>query len=152
LDASHELVGAFAEAVPAALREMAAVEAVVRDSRPAEAADLGAHLVAAIGLTTADGEGWLELWLPERTADELARRVLAGAVDRLTPDLVADCMGEVANVAAGQAKALLVGRPSHFALSTPFVRAGGPAGGPAGWVIRFESEAGEFGVHLRPPA
>jgi CheY-specific phosphatase CheX len=131
---------------------MAGIEAVVRASRPAEATDLSADLVAAIGLTTADGEGRLELCMPERTADELARRILAGAVDRLTADLVRDCMGEVANVAAGQAKALLVGRPSHFVLSTPVVRAGGSAGGPGGWVIRFTSEAGEFDVHLRPPA
>jgi chemotaxis protein CheX len=152
VDASHELVGAFTEAVPTTLREMAGVEAVVRDSRPGEMADLSADLVAAVGLTMADGEGRVELCLPERTAVELARRVLAGAVDRPTADLVRDCMGEVANVAAGQAKALLVGTASHFVLSTPVVRAGGRAGGPAGWWIRFESEAGEFGVHLRPPA
>src|SRR4051812_33120886 len=138
--------------MPAALREMAGVDAVVRASRPADATDLGADLVAAIGLRMADGEAWLELCLPGRTAEELARRILAGAVDPLTPDLVRDCMGEVANVVAGQAKALLFGRRSHFALSTPIVRAGGPDGGTAGWVIRFESEAGEFGVHLRPPA
>ena len=152
MDASHELVGAFAEAVPAALREMAAVEAVVRASRPAGATDLGADLVAAIGLTMADGDGWLELCLPERTAVELARRILAGAVNQLTADLVSDCMGEVANVVAGHAKALLVGRPSHFTLSTPVVRAGGLIEGTGGWVIRFESDAGEFGAHVRPPA
>jgi CheY-specific phosphatase CheX len=131
---------------------MAGIEVVVTASHSWGNADNSADLVAAVGLTTADGEGRLELCLPERTAVELARRILAGAVDRLTADLIRDCMGEVANVAAGQAKALLVGTPSHFVLSTPVVRAGGPDGGRGVWVIRFESEAGGFGVHLRPPA
>jgi CheY-specific phosphatase CheX len=73
-------------------------------------------------------------------------------VDPVAEDMVRDCMGEVANVVAGHAKALLVGRPSHFTLSTPTVRSGGPVAGNGGWVIRFESDAGAFGAHLLPPA
>jgi len=151
VDSSHELVEAFAQAVPAALREWAGVEAFVRECSPASAVDPGAGLVARIGLRMASGEGRLELFLPEQTAAELARRVLAGTVDPMAEDLVRDCMGEVANVVAGHAKALLVGRPSHFTLSTPVVRSGGPMEGTGGWVIRFESDAGAFGVHLLPP-
>jgi CheY-specific phosphatase CheX len=152
VDSSHELVEAFAEAVPAALREWAGVEAIVRESGPASAVDPGAGLIAGIGLTMVSGEGRLELFVPERTAAELARRVLTGAVDPVAEDLVRDCMGEVANVVAGHAKALLVGRPSHFTLSTPVVRSGGLIEGTGGWVIRFESDAGTFGAHVRPPA
>ena len=152
MDSSHELVEAFAEAVPAALREWAGVEAVVRASGPASAVDTGAGLIAGIGLTMASGEGRLELLLPTQTAVELACRVLAGTVDPVGEDMVRDCMGEVANVVAGHAKALLVGRPSHFTLSTPVVRAGGLIEGTGGWVIRFESDVGPFDVHLLPPA
>jgi len=145
---SDELVEAFSEAVPFALREMAGVEAVVRDSGPATTADGSADLAATVRLTTAVSEGRFTLSLPAATAAEMARRVLTGTTDDVSADLVRDCAGEVANVVAGQAKALLVGSPCHFALSTPTVRAGGPADPEAGWVIRFESDAGPFAVHL----
>jgi CheY-specific phosphatase CheX len=152
VNTTHELVEAFSEAVPAALSEMAGVEAVVRETCPASAINPCADLIAGIGLTMAGGEGRLELCLPERTAAELARRVLAETMDPVAEDMVRDCMGEVANVVAGHGKALLVGRPSHFTLSTPVVRAGGLVEGTRGWVIRFESDVGQFSVHVRPPA
>jgi chemotaxis protein CheX len=151
VDTSHELVEAFSEAVPAALRELAGVEAVVRDTRPAGGGRRCNDVLAVIGLTMSGGKGRLVFRVPDRTASELARRVLAGAADSVAEDLVRDCMGEVANVVAGQAKALLVGRTSHFTLSIPVVHAGGLVEGTGEWVIRFESDAGEFGVHVRPP-
>lgn len=152
MDVPRELVEAFTEAVPLALREMAGVEAVARDSQPAGVADGFVGLAAIIRLTAAAGEGQLILSFPERTAAELARRVLAGTTEEPAADVIGDCMGEVANVVAGQAKALLVGSPAHFTLSTPTVRTG-PGEMPDGrWVIRFDSEAGEFAAHVCPPA
>lgn len=151
MSAPGEFVEAFAAAVPFALREMAGAEAVVRDSGPTTAPGDVANLTAVIRLTTAGGAGRLTLGFPERTATNLARLVLADKVGDLTAELVRDCMGEVANVIAGQAKALLVGTPSHFTLSTPEVRAGGPADGFVGWSIRFESDCGPFVVLLYPP-
>jgi CheY-specific phosphatase CheX len=147
VDTARELVEAFSEAVPAVLREMAGVEAVIRD---VGSAAIAGDLVAVVNLTMASGEGRMALVLPARTAADLTRRILAGAVDPVPEDMVRDCMGEVANVAAGQAKVFLVGRPSHFTLSTPAVR-GGPVDPPAGWVIRFDSDAGEFGVYVEAP-
>ena len=146
-----ELVEAVAEAVPLALREMAGVEATACDARPAGAADGFANLSAVVGLTAADGHGWLILSFPERTAAELARRVFAGTTDEVAADLIGDCMGEVANVVAGQAKTLLAGTPSHFTLSTPTVGALPMDLTEGRWVIRFDSEAGEFAAHVCPP-
>ena len=150
MDTPDDLVGAFTEAVPFALRELAGVEVVVRDAGPATAA-VDADLAAAIRLDTAAGEGRLVLCLPGRTAEALARRILAGTPAETTPDLVQDCMGEVANVVGGQAKTLLVGSPSHFTLSTPVVGTDIPVSAPEAWAIRFDSDAGEFAVHLYPP-
>jgi chemotaxis protein CheX len=151
VETPRELVEAFAESVPPALREMAGVEAVVGESRPAARGDALGDLSATVRLTAADGESRLVLCFPERTAAELARRILAGTTDAVTPDLIADCMGEVANVVAGQAKALLFGTASHFTLSTPVVRTGLTDAVDGGWVIRFGSDAGEFALHLCPP-
>jgi CheY-specific phosphatase CheX len=146
------MVAAFSSAVPFALREMAGIEAVVLDSRPATGTDGFPGLSAAIRLTAVAGEGRLTLSIPEATAKELARRILTETTDQVSDDLIRDCAGEVANVVAGQAKALLVGRPCHFTLSTPMVRAGGLAEASGGWLIQFDSDAGPFAVHLRPPS
>jgi chemotaxis protein CheX len=148
VEAPRELVDAFTEAVPFALREMAGVEAVVRDSRPATGAE-GADVSAVVRLAAAGGESRLVLCFPGPTAEALARRVFVGTMAEVSADLVRDCMGEVANVVAGQAKVLLVGTPAHFTLSTPTVE-GGPVDVSGGWVIRFESDVGEFGVRIVP--
>jgi chemotaxis protein CheX len=149
VDSPNDLVEAFAAGVPFALREMAGVEAVVRDTAPAGDGDGSIAVCAAVRLTTAGG-GWdLTMSFPEATAVALARRVLAGAVADVGAGMVRDCMGEVANVVAGQAKALLVGSPSHFTLGTPTVGTG-PGRTAGGRVIRFDSDAGAFTVHLSP--
>lgn len=152
MDATRELVEAFAEAVPLALREMAGVEVVARDPRPADQADGFADLSAVVSLTAAGGQGQLILSFPERTAAELAQRILAGTVGEPGADMIGDCMGEVANVVAGQAKALLVGSPAHFTLSTPTVRTEMGEMPVERWVIRFDSDVGEFAAHVCPPA
>ncbi|HJZ91238.1 MAG TPA: chemotaxis protein CheX [Gemmataceae bacterium] len=152
MDTPDKLVEAFTAAVPFALREMAGVEAVATKARPATAADEPADLSAVVPLVTPGGDGLLILSLPERTATGLTRRVLAGSVDEVDADMVRDCVGELANVMAGQAKALLVGSPSHFVLSTPKIWTGGLVAGGGRWVILFESDAGDFAVHLCSPS
>jgi CheY-specific phosphatase CheX len=146
-----ELVEAFATALPPALREMAGTDAVLRESRPEAGSDGAGDLSATVRLTTAGGEWRLVLCLPQQTAAELSRRILADTTDEVTAELVGDCVGEVANVVAGQAKVLLVGCPSHFTLSTPTVRTGHAEAADGRWVIRFDSDAGEFALHLCPP-
>lgn len=146
-----ELVEAFSAAVPFALRELAGVEAVIRDVGPATAAGTTVELAAAVRLALAGGEARLILGFPQRTAEEIAQRILTGTAVGLTADLVRDCMGEVANVIAGQAKTLLVGSPAHFTLSAPTVLAGGPAEMVDGRAIWFDSDAGAFTVRLSMP-
>jgi CheY-specific phosphatase CheX len=153
VDTPDELVEAVATAVPFSLREMAAVEAVVRGTRPATEADQTADVSAVVQLSASGCRWRLVMSFPKQTAAALAQRILAGTVDEVPADMVGDCMGEVANVVAGQAKGLLVGSPSHFTLSTPSVRTGGPVEVASGlWVIQFDSDVGEFTVHLGPPA
>jgi len=55
-------------------------------------------------------EGSLVLIFPQRTAEALADRMLAGVSIDVGDQLIRDCAGEIGNVVAGQAKALLSGR------------------------------------------
>lgn len=145
-----ELMGPFAEAVAITLREMAGVEAAARGAAPATGPGGFADISAVLRLSTG-GEGYLVLSLPAATAAALAARILGDAVE---PDeaMARDCAGELANVIAGQAKAMLVGSPHHFTFGTPRVAAGDP-GLPPGdrWVAEFVSELGEFSLHLCLP-
>jgi chemotaxis protein CheX len=153
VDIPDDLVEAFTAAVPFALKEMADVEAVIRDSRVASAADSFADVAATIWLTTSRGVGRFTLGFPELTAAELARRILADAAIAMSPDLVRDCIGEVANVVAGQAKTQLVGSDSHFTLSTPMVQIGDQVQRTRSrWIIQFDSNIGEFIAHIFPPS
>lgn len=145
-----ELMGPFAEAVALSLREMAGVEAAVREVAPATGPGGFGDISAVLRLSTG-GEGYLVLSLPAATAAALATRILADVGE---PDeaMIRDCAGEMANVIAGQAKAMLVGTPHHFTFSTPRVTSGDP-GLPPGerWVAAFVCEAGAFTLHLCLP-
>ena len=153
MGAQNELVEAFASAVPFALRELANVETVARDARRTTAPDPSADLFASIQLNASSGEGRLVLCFPAATATALARRVLAEVTDAPSEEMIRDCLGEVANVVAGQAKALLVGSPAHFTLSTPTVWARDAEQlATECWEIPFASDVGEFTVRLYPPA
>jgi CheY-specific phosphatase CheX len=147
VDTPTELVDALSEAVPFALREMAGAEVVLRADGPATAADAAGGVSAQIRLTAAAGVWALILNLSDRTAAELARRILTGTPAEVDEGMMQDCAGEVANVVAGQAKALLVGTPLHFTLSTPTVaQRCDPGDGHR--VLRFDSDAGAFAIHL----
>ena len=137
MDVPDELLGAFAAAVEATLRDMAGVEAVRRD--PAAPAD-----VAVAMRLEGDAVRWAVLGLPAATAAALARRVLADAAE---PDaaMTRDCAAEVLNVIAGQAKTLLYGTPYHFTFTTPTAP---PAGAGAGAAIGFGSDCGPFVISL----
>jgi CheY-specific phosphatase CheX len=96
----------------------------------------------------------LVLGFPERTAMELAGRILSRAPEEVERDLVHDCMREIVNVLAGQTKAILQGTPYHFSFTTPTVvcpASGASILGEAGLrclMILFASEVGEFAVQV----
>jgi CheY-specific phosphatase CheX len=149
LDTPNTLIEAFTTAVATTLWEMAGVEAVARDTGRAGGEE-PEDVSTVLGLG-ADTPGWVILSLPRATAAALAMRVLAG-VGKPDEPLIRDCAAEVLNVIAGQAKALTFGTPYHFTLSTP-----GPLGagavdlGAGESIVRFDSDAGPFTLHLLPP-
>ena len=90
---------------------------------------------------------------PAATAAVLARRVLAEAASAPDDDLIRDCLGELANVVAGQAKTMLADTPFQLVLATPSVlsRAGlgvGSRPGTDGLVVVFDSDAGSFALQV----
>jgi len=142
----------FLEAVRVTLREWAGTEAVVRSVYRRTTHRTFGDVSAVLGLRSAT-EGALALSFPERTAACLAERILGGVAEERDADMVGDCLGEIANVVAGQAKALLLGTPYHFVLRTPtVVRGAGHAIGPAGatdcLVAAFDGDAGAFALQV----
>lgn len=134
-----------------ALAEFAAtaleVRAVARRPEPPAPGQID----AVLDLTSGPGRA-LILSVPGATANALAARVLDGVAPAPEAGLVRDCIGEIANVIAGQAKALLAGTPYHFTFATPRIATAGPAD-PAGdgLVVAFESDAGGLSLQFRRP-
>jgi chemotaxis protein CheX len=96
-------------------------------------------------------DGSLVLSFPERTAAFLARQMLAGVTAEVDNQLIRDCVAEIGNVVAGQAKALLAGTPFHFAFSLPRVIIGIDDLQVAGLdclFIAFDGGFGKFALRL----
>jgi chemotaxis protein CheX len=148
-----DVMGAFVEAVGLTLRESAATESGVVETSERVLPETGEGLSAALAIRSARVDQ-LVLCLPEQTAAALAERVLAGASpDGIDAEMVRDCAGELANVMAGQAKALLSGTADRLSFSTPTVFAGPnqplrQGTSAACHVASFDSEAGPFALRL----
>jgi chemotaxis protein CheX len=146
------LLEPFRAAVCTAVGEMAATEVVAGEVWRMPTGDTLGDAAAVVGLQSAT-EGPLVLSFPWRTATALARRILAGAWREVDEDLVRDCVGEIANVVAGQAKALLAGTAYHFTFAVPRVVVGAgqqvaPGQGVDCLVAAFRCEQGEFALQL----
>lgn len=142
MDTRDQLLKAFDTGVVTSMRELAGVEAV-RRGRGAGVAGVAAALRLEIG------EGWwAALAFPDASAAALARRVLAGIADEPDAALVRDCVAELLNVTAGQAKTLLYGTAHHFTFATPTT----PPEMAVGDGVGFESECGTFSLYLFPAA
>jgi chemotaxis protein CheX len=142
----------FLSAACLTLREWATTDAFPRAvyRKPTRTA-LG-ELTAVLRLVSPRG-GLLALNFPDRTARTLTARVLARSPEALEEEIVRDCMREMVNVVAGQAKALLLGTPHHFDLSIPRVVVG--AGADVGaepdassLIAAFDSDGGDFALQL----
>ena len=150
MESREELVEPFTSSVIVTLREMAGVEAAVRATTHTTGQDEFSDLSAVLRLLAAN-DGYLVLSFPTATATALAERVLHGTAD-VNADMIHDCVGELVNVVAGQAKALLFGTPGHFTLSTPKVVMGVPELlAEPHWVVMFVSDVGEFRLHVQLP-
>ena len=146
-----ELLEPLITGVRQTLREMAKTEVVVRAVYQRENVVALGDVSAALALSHSL-EGALILSLSMKTAEALARRILADAAAELDPTLIKDCMGEVVNIIAGQAKALLAGTPNHFVFSTPTVTVGQHGmkvpDNMSSLVIAFHSDHGAFALQL----
>jgi chemotaxis protein CheX len=117
-DIYEQLLGPIIVGFETALRDVAMTEAALRQTYQMRSHRFSGDLVARLELSSATTE-CLALGVIAETAAALARRVLSET--ELNPDdaLIRDCVGEIANVAAGQAKALLHGTPHQFTFGTP---------------------------------
>jgi chemotaxis protein CheX len=145
-----QLLEPFIAATTAALCEMAGIDVV------AQAAGRRPHpalldINALVELESALG-GPLILSFPKQTAAAIAGRVLAGAGAALDESLLHDCVGEIGNVVAGQAKALLAGTAYRLAFALPQVLVGpGELPVKEGFdclVVALSSAQGPFALQL----
>ncbi len=146
-----QLVEPLIEAARVALGEMAHTEltarAVYRQAHPVMLGELAAMLALKSARV-----GSLVLDVTDRTALALTRRVLGETRHVTDHAIVHDCIGEIANVIAGQAKALLAESAFRFTFATPTIlsAAGAHAArtlpGNDYAVVAFCSDAGEFAL------
>ena len=146
-----QLLGPFITATCVAMGEMAGMEVVVRAVYHKALHHALGDVAAVLGLQSAT-EGFLVLGFPQQTAAALSRRILAGVTEEVEESLIQDCVGEIANVVAGQAKAMLAGTPYRFTFSLPEVVIGAKELRPQQCldclVIVFSSDMGEFVLQL----
>src|SRR5262249_12312973 len=120
LEIPEGLVEALITAVSTALGEMARTDVsahkVQRGTVPRALEELG----VAVPLQSRT-QSMLMLVFPGATALALATRILPDTAQPIDEWLVRDCMSEIANVVAGQAKALLAGTPHEFTFALPKV-------------------------------
>jgi chemotaxis protein CheX len=145
----------FIQAASLTLREWATTDGVVRAVYQKAMHQGFGPLTAVLRMVSPTG-GTLALAFPERTAATLTTRVLARPAEELDQDIIRDCLREVVNVVAGQAKALLLGTPYHFDLSIPTVAVGagadiGVAPGGKCLVAAIASDGGDFALQLFLP-
>jgi chemotaxis protein CheX len=98
-------------------------------------------------------ERMLAVTFSRDSARALAIKVLAGAIEDPSHEVLADCVGELVNIIAGQVKGEFVHTDNEFDISTPSIVTGEDheirhrAGLPC-YVMTFESDIGQFAVQL----
>jgi chemotaxis protein CheX len=148
----QQLLEPFTTATSVTLREMAGTEVTTQSVYQTASYKMFGDISAVLGFLS-PREGTLVLSFPEAAAEDLVGRILAGVTDDPDADLVRDGVGEVANVIAGQAKALLAGTPYQFTFSTPTIVSGAgheirhQPGMPC-LVIAFGSDVGDFALQI----
>jgi CheY-specific phosphatase CheX len=146
----QELLDPFIAAVQVTLQEMAKTEVSVRALWRGPVSQPPGEVAAVLELTSPI-EGPLILWFPSATASALAGRIFAEVHVNPAEELIRDCLGEIANVVCGQAKAMLSGTRYAFRFSTPTVLSSAkiPAKEGKDWVvITFATDAGDLALQL----
>jgi CheY-specific phosphatase CheX len=148
----EQLLEPFITGVRAALGEMARTELVVRAIRRTILPRPLGDIAAVVGLSSPTG-GALIFGYPHQTATALSRRILSGVTEEVDESLIRDCVAEIANVAAGQAKALFAETPYRFSFSLPAVFEAHdpevcPRDGLDCLLVILASDVGELALHL----
>jgi CheY-specific phosphatase CheX len=117
-DAWEKVAEAFIGAARVALREMAVTEIDIQSVSPGTTRLAPDTIAAAVELRP-DQDGLFVVEFPGSTAAALARRMLTGVTNDLDDGLIRDCMGEIANVIAGQVKALTARTDAPFSFKLP---------------------------------
>jgi chemotaxis protein CheX len=126
-DYQAQVLGPFIEATRVTLQEMAGIPAEIACVYQRPRHRMFGDFSAVIGLTTgAEGAVIFSLIFSfeEPTARELGRRILQGVDEQPSDEMIRDCIGEIANVVAGQARGLLFNTDYQFHMSTPTVVCG----------------------------
>lgn len=150
MEHAEELKDAFTTAVTVALAEMAGVDSVLLGSSIGTDAVESGGVSATLHLIAAQS-GFLRLSMPDATATALAGRILAGTVPNPDRAMILDCIGEVANIIAGQAKTLCYGTPLHFSFSPPAQGDFVPLPMAEALELKFGSDVGELALVVQPP-
>jgi CheY-specific phosphatase CheX len=149
----------FVSAASLAIREMTGVE-VIDGGNESSIPSSPRDIAALIPLTTASLDGALILRCPEPTAAALARLYLTQIVQEPDDTMIRDCVGEFANVIAGQAKGILSGTPDQFSFAPPDIFADPESSTFFGTsatdassqgdnlIIVFHSPVGDFVLHV----
>jgi len=142
----------FIAAARAALGEMAGAEPVVRAVYRNPMHNAFGDISAVIRLRSVEGDATLVLSFPKPTAAALAQRILAEVTQAVEEDLIRDCVGEIANVVAGQAKASLAEHPVRFEFRLPQIVVNAaefqPPKGLDCLVVVFDCDQGQFALQL----
>jgi chemotaxis protein CheX len=150
----QELLDPFISATQVCLREMTGTDAKVRSVYKKQEYRIFGDISAVMGLL-ARTEGSFVMSFPKETAGELSKRMLMAAdmPDDPDEDMIRDCIGELANVTAGQTRGMLTDTPYSFSMTTPTVISGAgheiqhKPGMPL-LAVAFHSDAGDFAVQL----
>jgi chemotaxis protein CheX len=149
-DVRGGLVDLLLEALRATLGEMAGTEVSVLGLRQTSFQDQLDALNAVVPITSSSFRT-LILSFPQDTALGLAKRILPEP-EKIDETLVQDCVAEIANVVAGQAKALLAGTPYQFTFSLPRIVEGAYPPpfeqGEIVLVIALRCDQGEFSLGI----
>jgi chemotaxis protein CheX len=148
----NDLAAHFIEAVTGSIGEMTQVEPIIRDVRQTEFDKSLGDVWALVG-SFPKSPDCLLLSVPMKTARAMAERVLADLKQPLDERMVLDCIGEMANVMAGQVKSLLANSPYHFSFTLPKVTLAADSQvlthlGRSCLRITFDSEIGEFALQI----
>ena len=146
----EKLLNPFIAATSATLGEMASTDVVVRTVSRGPGRYPSGNVCAELRFLSGI-EGSVALFFPKGTAEALARRMLADVSTEVDAQLIRDCVGEIGNVVAGQAKALLAAAPYHFTFSLPKVvdvEDFQPPAVPDCLVVAFNCDSGEFALEL----